>query len=51
MARSNHASTLIEDKYLVIYGGRNDTLYKSGDVALKDLVLFDLKLKHWVPVF
>jgi hypothetical protein len=42
--RFSHSAIMVASKYLLIYGGRNDNLYKklNGNVALNDLHLFDL---------
>lgn len=52
IARSHHSAIFTKNNhYLVIYGGRNDSLYKNEDdnkrednVALGDLALFNLRL-------
>jgi hypothetical protein len=43
---------MVASKYLLIYGGRNDNLYKqlNGNVALNDLHLFDLQKLQWITV-
>ena len=51
IARSNHNATLVESRYLVIYGGINPELqHSAGTTCVNDIVLLNLNHFQWETV-
>ena len=48
LGRYLHSSSIL-DKYLIIYGGRNDVLYNRNysTIALNDICLYDIEQNTW----
>ena len=53
LPRSHHSALLIsQDRYLLIYGGRNDDLFgkipgAKTDMCLNDIILFNIRIRQW----
>lgn len=44
----SHNALFIENKYLMIYGGRNDYLNQLGDICLNDICLYNIDDNTWI---
>ncbi|CDW89123.1 kelch motif family protein [Stylonychia lemnae] len=49
IGRCLHAQTFFAKRYLAIFGGRNDTLFKEySNIALNDLYLYDIGINQFI---
>jgi len=51
LARFNHSCELYQNRYLLVYAGRNDFLFgvgaQKGEIAVNDLIAYDLFELRW----
>eukprot|EP00347_Sterkiella_histriomuscorum_P023619 403333970 len=49
--RSHHSVQLLNKRYLLVYGGRNDLLFKTcdqNDIYVNDISMFDTTTHEWI---
>jgi len=51
LARFNHSCFIYQNRYFVVYAGRNDFLFgvgsHKGEIAVNDIIAFDLFELRW----